>query len=134
MQEQTHLEFKIKQNLILFIVNGRKYGRMKENALLLIQTPTVNELPFTQAPIKQENNVDNYKNRIRHPTEQKPIKVTDLTNVDGEEQPEAIEKRTPILPHEKFVQEKQKKIKKLQEKHCKHLHEIIKRCKSCKKK
>ena len=112
MQEQTHLEFKIKQNLILFIVNGRKYGRMKENALLLIQTPTVNELPFTQAPIK----------------------VTDLTNVDGEEQPEAIEKRTPILPHGKFVQEKQKKIKKLQEKHCKNLHEIIKRCKSCKKK
>ena len=30
--------------------------------------------------------------------------------MDGEEQPEPSEKRTPILPHEKFVQEKQKKI------------------------
>ena len=48
MQEQTHLEFKIKQNLILFIVNGKK------NALSFIQTPIVNELPFTQAPIQQE--------------------------------------------------------------------------------
>ena len=29
--------------------------------------------------------------------------------MDGEEQPEAFEKKTPILPDEKFVQEKQKK-------------------------
>ena len=29
--------------------------------------------------------------------------------MDGEEQPETFEKRTPILPDEKFVQEKQKK-------------------------
>ena len=32
--------------------------------------------------------------------------------MDGEEQPETFEKRTPILPDEKFVQEKQKKITK----------------------
>ena len=108
MQEQTHLEFKIKQNLILFIANGKK----KKNALPFIQTPIVNELPFTQAPIKQEKNADNYKNHIPHPTEQKPIEVIDLTNVDGEEQPETFEKRTPILPDEKFVQEKQKKLQK----------------------
>ena len=104
MQEQTHLEFKIKENLILFIANGKK------NALPFIQTPIVNELPFTQVLIKQEKNADNYKNRILHPTEQKPIEVIDLTNVNGEEQPETFEKRTPILPDEKFVQEKQKKI------------------------
>ena len=83
-----------------------------KNALLFIQTPIVNELLFTQAPIKQEKNVDNYKNRILHLTEQKPIEVIDLTNVDGEEQLETFEKRTPILPDEKFVQEKQKKITK----------------------
>ena len=83
-----------------------------KNALLFIQTPIVNELLFTQAPIKQEKNVDNYKNRILHLTEQKPIEVVDLTNVDGEEQLETFEKRTPILPDEKFVQEKQKKITK----------------------
>ena len=81
--------------------------------LPFIQTPTVNELPFTQAPIKQEKNA-NYKNRILHPAEQKPIEVIDLTNVDGEEQPETFEKRTPILPDEKFVQEKQKKLQKKQ--------------------
>ena len=83
-----------------------------KNALLFIQTPIVNELLFTQAPIKQEKNVDNYKNRILHLTEQKPIEVIDLTNVDGEEQLETFEKRTPILPDEKFVQEKQKNYKK----------------------
>ena len=88
MQEQTHLEFKIKQNLILFIVNGKK----NKNALSFIQTPIVNELPFTQAPIQQEKNADNYKNSIPHPTEQKPIEVIDLTNVDGEQQPETFEK------------------------------------------
>ena len=62
------------------------YSKWKKNknALLFIQTPIVNELPFTQAPIKQEKNADNYKNRIPHHTEQKPIEVTDLTNVDGE--------------------------------------------------
>ena len=108
MQEQTHLEFKIKQNLILFIANGKK----NKNALPFIQTPIVNELPFTQAPIKQAKNADNYKNRLPHPTEQKPIEVIGLTNADGEEQPEKFEKRTPILPDEKFVQEKQKKITK----------------------
>ena len=80
MQEQTHLEFKIKQNLILFIVNGKK----NKNVLSFIQTPIVNELRFTQAPIQQEKNADNYKNSIPHPTEQKPIEVIDLTNVDGE--------------------------------------------------
>ena len=32
--------------------------------------------------------------------------------MDGEEQPETFEERTPILPDEKFVQEKQKKITK----------------------
>ena len=32
--------------------------------------------------------------------------------MDGEEQLETFEKRTPILPDEKFVQEKQKKITK----------------------
>ena len=87
------------------------YSKWKnnKNALSFIQTLIVNELPFTQAAIKQEKNVDNYKNRIRHPTEQKPIKVIDLTNVDGEEQPETFEKRTPILPDKKFVQEKQQK-------------------------
>ena len=83
-----------------------------KNVLLFIQTPIVNELLFTQAPIKQEKNVDNYKNRILHLTEQKPIEVIDLTNVDGEEQLETFEKRTPILPDEKFVQEKQKQIPK----------------------
>ena len=31
---------------------------------MFIQTLIVNELPFTQAAIKQEKNVDNYKNRI----------------------------------------------------------------------
>ena len=108
MQEQTHLEFKIKQNLILFIANGKK----NKNALLFIQTPIVNELPFTQALIKQEKNAHNYKNCIPHPTEQNSIEVIDLTNVDGEEQPETFEKRTPILPDEKFVQEKQKKLQK----------------------
>ena len=117
MQEQTHFEFKIKQNLILFIANGKKNNRKKKkNALPLIQTPIVNELPFTQAPIKQEKNADNYKNHIPYPTEQKPIEVTDLTNVSGEEQPETFEKRTPILPDEKFVQEKQNK-KKIQKKY-----------------
>ena len=85
---------------------------MEINALPFIQTPIVNELPFTQVLIKQEKNADNYKNRILHPTEQKPIEVIDLTNVNGEEQPETFEKRTPILPDEKFVQEKQKKITK----------------------
>ena len=44
-----------------------------------------------------------------HPTEQKPIEVIDLTNVDVKEQPEIFEKGTPILPDEKFVQEKQNK-------------------------
>ena len=86
--------------------------KKNKNALPFIQTPIVNELPFTQAPIKQAKNADNYKNRLPHPTEQKPIEVIDLTNVDGEEQPETFEKRTPILPDEKFVQEKQKKITK----------------------
>ena len=85
---------------------------MGKNALPFIQTPIVNELPFTQVLIKQEKNADNYKNRILHPTEQKPIEVIDLTNVNGQEQPETFEKRTPILPDEKFVQEKQKKIYK----------------------
>ena len=79
---------------------------MEKNALPFIQTPIVNELPFTQVLIKQEKNADNYKNSILHPTEQKPIEVIDLTNVNGEEQPETFEKRTPILPDEKFVQEK----------------------------
>ena len=78
----------------------------KKNALLFIETPIVNELPFTQAPIKQEKNADKYNKPIPHPTEEKPIEVIDLTNVDGEEQPETFEKRTPILPDEKFVQEK----------------------------
>ena len=32
--------------------------------------------------------------------------------MDGEEQLETFEKRTPILPDEKFVQEKQKQIPK----------------------
>ena len=32
--------------------------------------------------------------------------------MDGEEQPETFEERTPILPDEKFVQEKRKKITK----------------------
>ena len=86
--------------------------KKNKNALPFIQTPIVNELPFTQAPIKQAKNADNYKNRLPHPTEQKPIEVIGLTNVDGEEQPETFEKRTPILPDEKFVQEKQKKITK----------------------
>ena len=90
------------------------YSKWKKNknALPFIQTLIVNELPFTQAAIKQEKNADNYKDHIPHPTEQKPIEVIDLTNVDGEEQPETFEKRTPILPDEKFVQEKQKKITK----------------------
>ena len=87
-------------------------GKKNKNTLLFIQTPIINELPFTQALIKQEKNTDNYKNRILHLTEQKPIEVIDLTNVDGEEQLETFEKRTPILPDEKFVQEKQKKITK----------------------
>ena len=78
----------------------------KKNALLFIETPIVNELPFTQAPIKQEKNDDKHNKPIPHPTEEKPIEVIDLTNVDGEEQPETFEKRTPILPDEKFVQEK----------------------------
>ena len=78
----------------------------KKNGLLFIETPIVNELPFTQAPIKQEKNADKYNKPIPHPTEEKPIEVIDLTNVDGEEQPETFEKRTPILPDEKFVQEK----------------------------
>ena len=78
----------------------------KKNALLFIETPIVNELPFTQAPIKQEKNADKHNKPIPHPTEEKPIEVIDLTNVDGEEQPETFEKRTPILPDEKFVQEK----------------------------
>ena len=86
--------------------------KKNKNALPFIQTPIVNELPFTQAPIKQAKNADNYKNRLPHPTEQKPIEVIGLTNADGEEQPETFEKRTPILPDEKFVQEKQKKITK----------------------
>ena len=111
MQEQTHLEFKIKENLILFIANGEK------NALPFIQTPIVNELPFTKALIKQEKIADNYKNRIPYPTEQKPIEVIDLTNVNCEEQPETFENRTSILPDEKFVQEKQKK--NIQKKSCK---------------
>ena len=84
--------------------------KKNKNALPFIQTPIVNELPFTKVLIKQEKNADNYKNCIPHPTEQKPIEVIDPTNVDGEEQPETFEKRTPILPDEKFVQEKQKKI------------------------
>ena len=80
--------------------------KKNKNALPFIQTPIVNELPFTKVLIKQEKNADNYKNCIPHPTEQKPIEVIDPTNVDGEEQPETFEKRTPILPDEKFVQEK----------------------------
>ena len=86
--------------------------KKNKNALPFIQTRIVNELPFTQVPIKQEKNADNYKNCIPHPTKQKPIEVIDLTNVDGEEQPETFEKRTPILSDEKFVQEKQKQITK----------------------
>ena len=82
----------------------------KNNALPFIQTPILNEPPFTQAPIKIEKSADNYKNRILHPTEQKPIEVIDLKSADGEEKPETFEKRTPILPDEKFVQENQKKI------------------------
>ena len=108
MQEQMHFKFKIKQNLILFTADGKK----NKNTLLFIQTPIINELPFTQALIKQEKNTDNYKNRILHLTEQKPIEVIDLINVDGEEQPETFEERTPILPDEKCVQEKQKITKK----------------------
>ena len=77
-----------------------------KNALPFIETPIVNELLFTQAPIKQEENADNCNNPVPHPTEGKPIEVIDLTNLDGEEQPETFEKRTPILPDEKFVQEK----------------------------
>ena len=72
-----------------FVYNEWKKNK---NALSFIQTPIVNELTFAQAPIKQEKNAYNYKNRIPHPTEQKPIEVIDLTNVNGEEQPETFEK------------------------------------------
>ena len=75
--------------------------KKNKHVLQFIQTPIVNELPFTQAPIKQEKNGDNYKNCILHPTEQKQIEVIDLTKMEG-----------PILPDEKFVQEKQKKTTK----------------------
>ena len=92
-----------------FVYNEWKKNK---NALQFIQTPIVNELTFPQAPIKQEKNADNYKNRILHPTEQKPIEVIDLTNVNGEEQPETFEKRVPILPDENFVQEKREKLQK----------------------
>ena len=40
----------------------------------------------------KKKNAGNYKNSIPHPTEQKPIEVIDLTNVDGEQQPETFEK------------------------------------------
>ena len=119
------LKLAIKNNLLTIqfsysMLYPKIYAREwknNKNALPFIQTPIVNELPFTQAPIKQEKNADNYKNCISHPTEQKPIEVIDLTNVDGEKQPETFEKRTPILPDEKFVQiqqntEKMNAIKK----------------------
>ena len=38
----------------------KKIWKNERKCVTVIQTPTVNELPFTQAPIKQENNVDNW--------------------------------------------------------------------------
>ena len=57
-------------------------------------------------PLDKKKNADNQKNQIPHPTEQKPIEVIDLANVDGEEPPETFEKGISILPDENFVQEK----------------------------
>ena len=71
-------------------------------------------LPFTQTPVvvKQEKNATNYKNRVPHPADQKPIEIIDLTNVDGEEPPETFERKSPILPGDKFVPENKKNITK----------------------
>ena len=71
-------------------------------------------LPFTQTPVvvKQEKNAANYKNRVPHPADQKPIEIIDLTNVDDEEPPETFERKSPILPGDKFVPENKKNITK----------------------
>ena len=71
-------------------------------------------LPFTQTPVvvKQEKNATNYKNCVPHPADQKPIEIIDLTNVDGEEPPETFERKSPILPGDKFVPENKKNITK----------------------